>query len=158
MVIFWARCCIILFFKKKIRVALESRTLIWVPLLQAMTLNMFNSKCCFKAERKSYTLLGLGRTSIGEKLYALVKIMAEANRQKVVRIRLKRLFAGQTPNRTSKPNPETLTFVLQPPSPTNPDGFLSFFLFYFILFYFILFLYILHSKNISCFFCQIYIK
>ena len=25
--------------KKKIRVALESRTLIWVPLLQAMTLN-----------------------------------------------------------------------------------------------------------------------
>ena len=26
------------FFKKKIRVALESRTLIWVPLLQAMTL------------------------------------------------------------------------------------------------------------------------
>ena len=39
MVIFWARCCIILFFKKIIRVALESRTLIWVPLLQAMTLN-----------------------------------------------------------------------------------------------------------------------
>ena len=30
--------CIILFFKKKILVALESRTLIWVPLLQAMTL------------------------------------------------------------------------------------------------------------------------
>ena len=42
-VIFWARCCVILFFKKKIRVALESRSLIWVPLLQAMTLNsIFN--------------------------------------------------------------------------------------------------------------------
>ena len=44
MVIFWARCCIILFFKKKIRVALESRTLIWVPLLQAMTLNIIKIK------------------------------------------------------------------------------------------------------------------
>ena len=30
-------------FKKKIRVALESRTLIWVPLLQAMTLNILTS-------------------------------------------------------------------------------------------------------------------
>ena len=29
-----------IFFKKKIRVALESRTLIWVPLLQAMTLKL----------------------------------------------------------------------------------------------------------------------
>ena len=28
-----------IFFFKKIRVALESRTLIWAPLLQAMTLN-----------------------------------------------------------------------------------------------------------------------
>ena len=37
---FWARCCIILIFLKKIRVALESRTLIWVPLLQAMTVNV----------------------------------------------------------------------------------------------------------------------
>ena len=35
---FWARCCVILFFKKNICVALESRTLIWVLLLQAMTL------------------------------------------------------------------------------------------------------------------------
>ena len=42
MVIFWARCCITLFSKKKIRVAFESRTLIWVPLLQAMTLKYFH--------------------------------------------------------------------------------------------------------------------
>ena len=38
---YWARCCIIVFFKKKTRLALESRTLIWVPLLQAMTLKTF---------------------------------------------------------------------------------------------------------------------
>ena len=48
MVIFWARCCIILFFLKKIRVALESQTLIWVPLLQAKTLKWRTT--CFQVE------------------------------------------------------------------------------------------------------------
>ena len=42
MVIFWAQCCIILFSLKKNRVALESRTLVWVPLLQAKTLNQIH--------------------------------------------------------------------------------------------------------------------
>ena len=58
MVIFWARCCIILFFKKKIRVALESRTLIWVPLLRAMTLKKHVLKLSeYKANIISYPLI-----------------------------------------------------------------------------------------------------
>ena len=68
MVIFWARCCIILFFLNKIRVALESRALIWVPLLLAITLNQKAPWIQKNEKFATHKMLENGSQTRGQKL------------------------------------------------------------------------------------------